>query len=68
MNEKIIKEQLIPLLQTQRDHIETQHRIILQIQKELKLAIDKQCDDEERKVIINELIEFIDKLDIEEKK
>ena len=60
-----ISDQLIPLIQTQRSHIDTQHKIILQIQKELKLSLE--CDDEDRLQIINELITFIDKLDIEEK-
>lgn len=59
------KEQFLALIQTQRDHIDTLLLIIKHLQKEMKLSLE--CDDEERKQIINELIVWIDKLMEEEK-
>ena len=63
MNEKI-NEISIALLQTQRSHIDTLLAIIKHLQKEIKLSLE--CDDEDRTQIINELIEWIDKLFKEE--
>ncbi len=63
MNEKI-NEISIALLQTQRSHIDTLLAIIKRLQKEMKLSLE--CDDEDRIQIINELIEWIDKLFKEE--
>lgn len=50
---------------TQRSHIDILLAIIKHLQKEMKLSLE--CDDEERKQIINELIVWIDKLMEEEK-
>lgn len=58
------EEQFLGLIQTQRSHIDTLFLIIKQLQKEMKLSLE--CDDEDRIQIINELIEWIDKLFKEE--
>ena len=58
------KEQFLALIQTQRDHIDTLLLIIKHLQREMKLSLE--CDDEDRQIIIAELIYWIELLTKEE--
>ena len=58
------EEQFLVLIETQRSHTETLLAIIKHLQKEMKLSLE--CDDEERQIIIKELIYWIDLLMKEE--
>jgi len=60
----VTEEQFLALIQTQRNHIDILLLIIKHLQKEIKLSLE--CDDEERQIIIKELIYWIDLLMKEE--